>query len=879
MESQSIQQNSYSPTIKKDKGISPLWILPLLTLALASWLVIKAVNDSGQSVQIYFSDAQGLIAGRTTIRYQGLEVGIVRDINLSESLDSIYVDADIFPEALKLLSEDTKFWLVKPTASLSGVSGLDALVSGNYISVMPGNKEPDELARTFTALDSAPLDIQSNKGLDITLRSDELSSISVGSSILFKKIPIGEVYAFSLDENDQSVIIQANIESEYEHLIRSNSRFWNVSGLTTNIGFQGVDLKLESLGALIGGAIAVDSPLSGESIKPKHEFTLYDSMLDADSGLKISIELPENSQINSGASPILYKGLKIGSVTKVEFNDDRSKLIATASIQPIFGDLLKSSTQFLIEEPEVSLNGISNIANFVTGNFLSIIPGNGEFSTSFIAVTQERLSLEDSNKTIVTLSANQSYGLSANTPVLYKGIRVGKVSTVELIKEKVQIKLHIDEQYKHLIKQANQFYIEPFVSTSFGSQGLSLSLSPLSQVVSGALSFKSIGKPGISDEYKLYENKELADLAQYWLNGYQKLSLVTDNLPSISKGSPLLYRNLEVGKVSDYSLTKSGMKIDVLLNNQYKHLLTDNTVFWNHSGIDIKASLSQVTVNSGSLKSIALGGIAFDSIDNVQNRTGKNWLLYDSLDAAKSFGGVVTLVSQSNGSISNGTKLKFQNVDVGEVISSTPDFGKNQVLIKARIYPEYFSQLAVQKTEFKMLKPVLSLTEIKDLSAAIIPVIKVIPGDNSTPRTLFNLDEVKKASNNLILVLQSENKRSVTKGTPVLFRDIEVGRVTNVELGSLADRVISTIEIDQQYAYLVRKNSVFWNVSGVDVSFGLSGANIKAGTVDSLLRGGIAFSTPENVALEAPAKQNSSFFLYDKAQEGWSKWRTAIPKP
>ncbi|WP_134736946.1 MlaD family protein, partial [Escherichia coli] len=132
MSKQNSSQKSYTPDVRKNKGISPLWILPILTMLLAGWLVAKAIHDAGQRVQIYFSDAQGLVAGRTTIRYQGLEVGMVRDINPSKDLSNIYVDADIYPEATQLLNKNTRFWLVKPTASLSGISGLDALVSGNY---------------------------------------------------------------------------------------------------------------------------------------------------------------------------------------------------------------------------------------------------------------------------------------------------------------------------------------------------------------------------------------------------------------------------------------------------------------------------------------------------------------------------------------------------------------------------------------------------------------------------------------------------------------------------------------------------------------------------------------------------------------------------
>ena len=120
MSNSSPTQNSYSPHIKRNKGISPLWLLPIITMVLAGWLVFKAIQDAGQRVQIYFSDAQGLIAGRTTIRYQGLEVGMVKNISLAEDLQSIYVDADIYPEATKLLTKETRFgWLNQLQAFLA----------------------------------------------------------------------------------------------------------------------------------------------------------------------------------------------------------------------------------------------------------------------------------------------------------------------------------------------------------------------------------------------------------------------------------------------------------------------------------------------------------------------------------------------------------------------------------------------------------------------------------------------------------------------------------------------------------------------------------------------------------------------------------------
>ena len=72
------------PKIKYNRRISPLWLLPILALLVVTWMVFKGLQDAGERVQIYFTDAQGLVAGRTAIRYQGLEIGMVKNINLAK---------------------------------------------------------------------------------------------------------------------------------------------------------------------------------------------------------------------------------------------------------------------------------------------------------------------------------------------------------------------------------------------------------------------------------------------------------------------------------------------------------------------------------------------------------------------------------------------------------------------------------------------------------------------------------------------------------------------------------------------------------------------------------------------------------------------------
>ncbi|MDF9400874.1 MlaD family protein [Vibrio sp. 1180_3] len=872
-------QNSYTPDVKRNKGISPLWILPILTMLLAGWLVTKAIHDAGERIQIYFSDAQGLVAGRTTIRYQGLEVGMVRDINLSEGLESIYVDADIYPEATQLLNDQTRFWLVKPTASLSGISGLDALVSGNYIAIQPGNEGTStDHNNIFRALDNAPSDLQPDQGLIISLKARDLGGLSIGSQIVYKKIPIGEVFNYQLDKDAKSVIIQASVDDEYRHIITNESRFWNVSGIGASIGFEGVDVRLESLSALIGGSIAVDSPDGGEPVKQNTQFRLYRDLKTAGRGIPVKITLPDQHNIGSTGAPIMYRGIEVGQVTDLQLSQGRKQVVASAAIQPAFSDMLNSGSRFVLEEAKVSLSGVENIGNLIKGNYLTLVPGEGSKARSFTAIRQFEFNQSQAKSIAIKLIADSSYGLDVGTQILYRGIAVGSVIGVVLEQDHVALNTLIDEQYSSLIRSQSRFYITGSATAELTESGLNVSIPPAKQLLTGSISFVSEGSEKVYPEYHLYPSQSLAELAKYNQSGSQMLTLLADELPPISQGSPLLYRNLQVGSVSGFKLTKDGVKIEVKIENQYRHLITNQTVFWNRSGVEVEASLAGVSVKAAPLKTLLQGGIAFDSLQGIDNKNNSLWKLYDSYEQARKYGQEVTLIADSSLGITEGTSIKYNNIVVGEVTSVTPDFQTGIITLKARIDPNYATDVARVDTHFWVAKTKIGLDGIENLQNLITSSIEVRPGTGK-PNYQFKLEKQPKQETGVEFTLQSERRGSVTEGTPVLYREMEVGVVTHVKLGDFADRVIFTVEIQKQFAYLVRNNSVFWNVSGVDVSIGLSGANIKAGTIDSIVRGGITFATPEQKQLQPIAKQGQAFYLYPAATPEWTQWRTAIPKP
>lgn len=105
--------------IKQTKRISPFWLLPFIALCICTLLFFQIIKEQGESIKITFVNGAGLVAGKTQIRYQGLQIGVVKKVNFTDDLKKVEVLANIYPEAKSILKENTKFWLVQPSASLA----------------------------------------------------------------------------------------------------------------------------------------------------------------------------------------------------------------------------------------------------------------------------------------------------------------------------------------------------------------------------------------------------------------------------------------------------------------------------------------------------------------------------------------------------------------------------------------------------------------------------------------------------------------------------------------------------------------------------------------------------------------------------------------
>lgn len=329
--------------VQQIRAVSPVWFVPIVALIIAIWLAVQARLEKGAEVRITFDQASDIIAGQTLIKLKNVEVGMVKAVSLSADLKSVVVTAEIDRGVSSYLSDNTRFWVVTPRISATGVSNLGTLISGVYIVMDPGEKGSS--TSRFEGLNEPPAFVSDESGAQFVLQAQELGSLDIGSPVYFRQIRVGEVTGYQLSGNREYVDVNIFIRAPHDTLVRTRSRFWNVSGFGVSINADGMKAKMASLASLINGGIAFDNAAGYEKsqlAEAGHRFYLHpdrESVLEGQFDIEYYYLLKFSGSVRglTVGAPVEFRGIKIGEVVDVELanadNEDKS-LYVYISMEP-----------------------------------------------------------------------------------------------------------------------------------------------------------------------------------------------------------------------------------------------------------------------------------------------------------------------------------------------------------------------------------------------------------------------------------------------------------------------------------------------------------------------------------------------------------------
>jgi len=246
--------------IKRQSRISMVWIVPLVAAIVGGWLVFKYVRQAGPVISILFNNGNEIEANQTTLRYRGVRVGEVLSVQLAKEAKYVEVQARLDKSAESLAREGSVFWIVRPEVGAGGLQGLETIVSGPYIQVQPGNGGEQ---KKFIGAEEPPILETSEGELEIILTTPSLGSLTVGAPVYYRGMEVGSVRYFVLGKDSTAVNIHVLIETNFESLVRTDSKFWNAGGISAHFGlFSGFSMSAETLKSLVIGGIAFATPPS-----------------------------------------------------------------------------------------------------------------------------------------------------------------------------------------------------------------------------------------------------------------------------------------------------------------------------------------------------------------------------------------------------------------------------------------------------------------------------------------------------------------------------------------------------------------------------------------------------------------------------------------
>src|SRR5262245_10423979 len=339
-------------TQRRRTRISVVWIIPILAAVVALGIAIQRILSEGPTITIVFKAAEGLEAGKTAVKYKDVNIGQVTAVRLSPDYTKVEVTAQIAKSAEGLMVEDARFWVVQPRVTLSGVSGLGTLLSGNYIGFEVGKSTTKE--RKFTGLEAAPIITGGQAGRAFVLKAAGLGSLGVGAPVYYRSLQAGQVVGYSLAADGKAIEIKIFVDAPYDQYVNAGTRFWNASGIDVSVGAGGVEVRTESLVALLAGGVAFDTaPFVGRPVAtaPNTEFTLYSDRATAMKqpealASRYVLYFTESLRGLSAGAPVTVLGLTTGEVTDVGIDIDPKTLSMRGRVEIVsYPDRLAARTQ------------------------------------------------------------------------------------------------------------------------------------------------------------------------------------------------------------------------------------------------------------------------------------------------------------------------------------------------------------------------------------------------------------------------------------------------------------------------------------------------------------------------------------------------------
>jgi paraquat-inducible protein B len=241
------------------------------------------------------------------------------------------------------------------------------------------------------------------------------------------------------------------------------------------------------------------------------------------------------------------------------------------------------------------------------------------------------------------------------------------------------------------------------------------------------------------------------------------------------------------------------------------------------------------------------------------------WLAWQTLSER---GPLITITFETaEGLQATQSHVRHKEVDMGVVqkIALTPDLRRVEVTIRMN---KEAGPLLTEKAQFWVVRPRFFAGSISGLSTLFSGAyIDLLPsGEGGVPKRDFvgleNPPVLQSDVPGRTFLLSADTIGSLNLGSPVMYRDLEVGEILGWDVGEMARHMTIHVFVRSPFDKYVHDNSRFWNASGASVSLSAAGVKLQIESLRAVVLGGIAFETPEDPKFNEESAVNQEFGLF-----------------
>jgi paraquat-inducible protein B len=292
----------------------------------------------------------------------------------------------------------------------------------------------------------------------------------------------------------------------------------------------------------------------------------------------------------------------------------------------------------------------------------------------------------------ITIAFQSAEGLEAGkTKIKYKDVEIGQIESISLSEDLSHIMVTAE-----LVKEAEKWLSEKTRFWVVRARVAAGEVSGLGTIFSGAYIAIDPGKGG--KPVRVFKGLEIPPVVTTDLPGRHFL-LRAERLSSLDIGSPIYFRQIKVGQVVAHELEEDGqaVHIKIFIHAPHHELVRKNTRFWNASGFDVSVDASGIKVNTESVVTIMIGGIAFDTPVSLESgapaEEGEMFVLYESREKifekvyVKKVQWLLHFDSSVRG-LNVGAPVEFKGIKVGEVTDINLEFDWEKLAFRVPVLIE-----------------------------------------------------------------------------------------------------------------------------------------------------------------------------------------------